>query len=360
MKEDFLKYKIDNMTTKEKIGQMIMFDYRNVLEMNNDLENIMTKYTPGGFILFKSNIANFNQTQRFLSDIKSVGSIKTMIAVDEEGGKVQRLDERVNFPKYPSMALIGQTENEMLAFNIGKNMGNNLKSIGIDMNMAPVLDIFSNPKNNVVSNRAFGKNSDTVKKMAFSFADGLMEENIIPVGKHFPGHGDTTTDSHIDLPIINKDLNDLKSLELIPFVEAVRKNLPGIMVAHIAVPKITFDNTPSSLSKKMIYDLLRKDIGYNGLIITDSLKMKALSNYYSNEQIYLKCIKAGNDIMLMPKDIKKACNIIYENIDNGNITIERINESVYRILNVKFDYGFFSKEYEEYTNNHKLIRKKHK
>ena len=278
MKEEFLSYKLSNMTLSEKIGQMIMIDYRDTIEMNVDLEKILSKYGPGGFILFKSNIADYKQTQKLLLDIKSIGDIPAMISVDQEGGRVQRLDERVGFENYPPMAEIGKTLDERIAFELGVKMGGELKNIGVDMDMAPVLDVFSNPQNKVIANRAFGTNSDVVKKMALAYADGLSSKKIIPVGKHFPGHGDTAKDSHIDLPIINKDLEELKGLELIPFIEAVRKKLPGLMVAHIAVPKVTLSNTPSSLSKIMIGDLLRKDMGYDGLIMPDSLKMKALSN----------------------------------------------------------------------------------
>lgn len=353
MKEVFLNYMIENMSLSEKIGQMIMIDYRNTLEMNVDLEKILEKYNPGGFILFKSNIADFKQTQKFLKDIKSIGDIPAIISVDQEGGRVQRLDERVGFEKYPPMSEIGETLNEELAFSLGEKMGQELKSIGVDMDMAPVLDIFSNPQNRVIADRAFGKDATSVKKMAFAYADGLSNQKVIPVGKHFPGHGDTSKDSHIDLPIISKDLENLKSLELIPFIEAVRRKLPGLMVAHIAVPKITLDNIPSSLSKIMISDLLRNDLGYEGLIMPDSLKMKALSNYFTNEQIYLRCIDAGNDFLLMPQDINVALNIIYQGVDSGKISIDRINTSLYRILSTKFDYGFFCKEYEEFIRNNK-------
>lgn len=346
MKEEFLDYKLNNMTLSDKIGQMIMIDYRDVNEMNVELESVLTKYNPGGFILFKSNIANFEQTKKLLDDIKSVGNIQSMVSVDQEGGRVQRLDERVGFEKYPPMSEIGKTMDEGLAFDLGAKMGAELKSIGVDMDMAPVLDIFSNPENRVIADRAFGTNSDVVKKMAFAYADGLKSEDIIAVGKHFPGHGDTAKDSHIDLPIIDKDLDELKRLELIPFIEAVRKKLPGLMVAHIAVPKITQDVVPASLSKIMINDLLREDMEYNGLIMPDSLKMKALSNYFTNEDIYLRCIQAGNDFLLMPQDIKEAFEVIYRKVNEGLISEDRIDLSVYKILSTKFDYGFFDKEYQ--------------
>jgi len=348
VKEEFLTYKLKNMSLGDKIGQMIMIDYRDILEMNVELENILTKYNPGGFILFKSNIANFNQTQKLLNDIKSSTNIQTMISVDQEGGRVQRLDERVGFKKYLPMGEIGKTMDESLAFDLGIKMGAELKSIGVDMDMAPVLDIFSNPANRVIADRAFGTDSEIVKKMAFAYADGLKKEKIIPVGKHFPGHGDTVKDSHVDLPVIDKDLDKLKRLELIPFIEAVKQKLPGLMVAHIAVPKITQDAIPASLSKIMINDLLRNDMGYNGLIMPDSLKMKALSNYFTNEDIYLRCIQAGNDFLLMPQDIKEAYETIYRKVNEGIITEERIDQSVYKILLTKFDYGFFDKEYQDF------------
>lgn len=357
MEEEFLAYKLANMTIAEKIGQMIMIDYRDTLEMNTQLENILEKYQPGGFILFKSNVANYLQTAKLLADIKEVSNIKPMVSVDQEGGRVQRLDERVGFEKYPPMAEIGKTDDPDIAFKLGAKMGEELKNIGVDMDMAPILDIFSNPENKVIADRAFGTNAEAVKKMAFAYADGLASKKIIPVGKHFPGHGDTSKDSHIDLPVIEKDLEELKRLELVPFIEAVRKKLPGLMVAHIAVPKITKDNTPASISKIMINDLLRKDMGYDGLIMPDSLKMKALSNYFTNEDIYLRCIEAGNDFVLMPQDINEAFNTIYKGVDSGRIPLDKIDASVYRILKTKLAYGFFEKEYQEFmANNHNRAR----
>lgn len=348
MKEEFLLYKLKNMSLSEKIGQMIMIDYRDVTDMNVELENILSKYNPGGFILFKSNVANYEQTKRLLNDIKSVGDIKAVISVDQEGGRVQRLDERAGFDSYLPMSEIGKTMNEELAFNLGVKMGAELRSIGVDMDMAPVLDIFSNPENKVIADRAFGTSSDVVKKMAFAYADGLRKENIIAVGKHFPGHGDTVKDSHIDLPVIDKSLDELKRLELIPFIEAVRQKLPALVVAHIAVPKVTQDNLPASLSNIMINDLLRDDMGYNGLIMPDSLKMKALSNYFTNEDIYLRCVQAGNDFILMPQNINDAFEVIYRKVNDGVISESRIDMSVYKILSTKFDYGFFDKEYFDF------------
>lgn len=348
MKEEFLKYKLNNMTLSDKIGQLFMIDYRNTLEMNTSLEKVLEKYNPGGFIIFKSNISNYNQTKRLINDIKEICNIPIIISVDQEGGRVQRLNERLNIQKYPPMLEIGNTNNETISYELGIKMGNELKNIGIDMNMAPVLDIYSNPRNTVISNRSFGTTSTTVSKMALAYAEGLKESNIIAIGKHFPGHGDTLRDSHINLPTIDKNIEELNNLEFKPFKEAIKRNIPGLMVAHIAIPNITKDNTPASLSKIMINNILRNSLNYKGLVITDSLKMKALSNYYTNQEIYSKCIEADNDILLMPNNIEEAYKTIYNKIDKGLILNERIDKSVYRILNTKYDYGLFDKDFNQY------------
>ena len=351
MKEEFLNNKLNNMTLSEKIGQMIMIDYRNTLEMNTELENILNKYNVGGFILFKGNTANYEQTQKLLHSVKSVGDIPVITSVDQEGGMVQRLDKRVGFKEYPPMAEIGKTLDEGLAFEVGSSIGRELKDIGIDMDMAPVLDIHTNPNNRAIASRAFGKDSELVKKMASAYADGLASEGIMAVGKHFPGHGDTIVDSHIDLPVVEKDLNELNNLELIPFKEAIKRNIPGLMVGHLAVPKVSGNMEPASLSKEIVSDLLRNSLNYDGLILTDSLKMKALTNFFTDEDIYLKTIGAGNDIILMPNDVNLAYNTVYRAVNEGSISLDRINKSVYRILNIKFDLGFFDKEFQDFTKN---------
>lgn len=373
MKEEFLAYMLNNMTLAEKIGQMIMIDYRRTTEMTVELEEILTKYNPGGFILFAGNvesnkdsreqvIANYKKVQKFLSDIKSATNIKGIMSVDQEGGRVQRLGERVGFEQYPPMGKIGETENVELAFSLGRKMGSELKEIGIDMDMAPVLDIFSNPKNTAIGDRAFGKTPEIVTDMALSYADGLKKEGIIPIGKHFPGHGGTFKDSHVSLPFVDKTLKELKEFELKPFEAAVERKLSGIMVGHLAVPKVTDNNIPASLSEKMINGILRTDMGYDGLIMTDSLQMKGLKDKtvtntmdkpdnkspLTDEDICLRCVQAGNDIVLMPQNINEAFDTIRRNVDNGIISEDRIDTSVYRILSTKFDFGLLDREYNNY------------
>lgn len=359
MKFDFLMYKLNNMSLRDKIGQMIMFDYRDSILMNKELESILTTYNPGGFILFRSNIEDYKQTYQLLSDIKNATNTTGFIAVDQEGGRVQRLGARVGFPLYPPMAEVGKSDVKN-TFELGKKMGEELNGIGVNMDMAPILDIYSNLENRVIGDRAFGTDADTVIEHAFAYADGLIGTKIIPVGKHFPGHGDTFKDSHAELPVVEKSLEDLKKLELRPFKEAAERNLPGLMAAHIAVPNITGDNTPTSLSSKMINGVLRKDLGYKGIIMSDSLKMKALTKFYTNQEIYLKTIEAGHDILLMPSSVKEAFDVLYREVNEGRISIDRINNSVYKILSLKFDYGLLNEEYKGYLNSKKYIKIKRK
>ena len=292
---------------------------------------------------------NYNQTKKLLHDIKETGDIKLFIASDHEGGRVQKLS-RVGLTPIPPMGEVGKTMSEEDIFNLAKQVGAELKGIGVDMDMAPVLDVFSNPDNKVIGDRAFASDPVTVSKLAMAFAKGLKDEKIVSVSKHFPGHGNTSTDSHIDLPVVEKDLEALKCLELVPFVEAIRQNIPGIMIGHLAVPKITDDNLPASLSRIMISDLLKEDYKYKGLVMPDSLKMKALSNYFTESEIYLRCVNAGNDMLLMPQNINKAFETVYNAVNEGYITEDRIDDAVYRILSIKFDYGFFDKEYHEYIS----------
>lgn len=354
--EDFILYMLSNMSLKEKIGQMIYIDYRKpnikTTEMTAEFEEILSTFNPGGFILFTSNISNLDNTYTLINDIQSVSEIKMFIGVDQEGGRVQRLKENIGFPNTKALREISSKSE---VYTLGKKLGRNLKLLGINMDMAPVLDIFSNPLNIVIGDRAYGSTSNEVSYKALYFAKGLMEEGIIPTGKHFPGHGSTSVDSHIDMPTLYKTKEELYKLELIPFSDLINYGIPSIMVGHIMLPKI--DSYPSTLSGRIITDILRKEMGFNGIVITDSLKMKGLTNYYNEYDIYYRCIISGNDIMLMPKNIKSSIDTIYNAVNDGKISIERIDESVKRILSLKYKMGLLDKESVLYNKKRKIIRR---
>lgn len=352
-KESWIEEKMKSMSLEEKIGQMlIVYDYSQ--EVDDELLNKLNEIKPGGFILFRKNFANYEQTQKLISDINSTSEIPMFISIDQEGGRVQRLKELDDqtITLFPSMYELGNTNDENLADEVGKVMGEELRVFNINMNFAPVLDIYSNPSNTVIGDRSFGRTAETVSKMALSFSEGLKSTGIIPVYKHFPGHGNTFEDSHDTLPIINKTKEELMELELKPFIDAIDNGAEVIMVGHLAVPKITGDTTPASLSRKIVTDLLKKELGFEGIVITDALNMGALTSKYSEEEIYINAINAGVDLLLMPNFNKETINMLINAINNGTIKIEEIDDSVTKILSLKYDYLLKENTYTiEYLNS---------
>ncbi|HSQ89321.1 beta-N-acetylhexosaminidase [Romboutsia sp.] len=326
------------MTIDEKIGQMILAGF-NGTQTNQYTNTLINDFKVGGVILFTRNIESSQQLKKLTNDInKSNNNIPLFISVDEEGGRVSRLPDDVF--KFPKASEVGQINDENYAYENGKKLGNTLNEHGINMDHAPVIDIYSNPKNTVIGDRAFGTDENIVSKMGIATMKGLEDANVIPTVKHFPGHGDTEVDSHFGLPIVNKSLEELKSFEFIPFKKAIENNCDVIMVSHIILDKI--DNTnPSSLSKKIITDILRNDLGFNKVIMTDDMNMAAITNNMSVEKASTESIKAGSDIILIGNNVEIVKAVIEEiklAVDSNEISETRINESVYRILKLKEKY----------------------
>jgi len=332
------KDKIDDimsgMSLEEKIGQMLVVTF-NGTDMNDSLRSLMQDVKPGGIILMGDNYSTVSRTKKLISEFKSLSSVPLIVSTDQEGGRVQRMQKITDVkPTYiTDMYSLGNTKDETLAYQVGKVMALEMRTLGINVDNAPVLDVYSNPNNTVIGDRSFGSDVNLVSRMGLSLAKGLEDNGVIPTFKHFPGHGDTETDSHSALPIINKSYEELSNLELMPFKSVIANGAKIIMTAHIALPDITGDNTPASLSKKILTDILRDDLGYDGLIITDGLNMKSLTDNYSNEDVYLKAVDAGVDLLLMPKDPELAIKTIKDNFSE-----DRINESVRRILEFKYNY----------------------
>lgn len=335
--EDKVEKIMDDMTIEEKIGQMI-FAFYNKDVVDDELKDIITNTKIGGFVLFAKNFSTYEKTLSFIKEVKKYNSIPLFISIDQEGGKIQRLNELrdVSVSDIPYMYDLGSMNDKELSYNVGKVIAEELRVFGINMDFAPVLDIYSNSLNTVIGKRAFGSDYKTVTNNALSLAKGLEDNGIIPVYKHFPGHGDTIIDSHEDLPIITKSREELLNFELIPFKRAIDSGANIIMVGHLAVPSITKDNTPASLSKELISDFLKDELGYRGLVITDALNMKALTNYYSEDELCPIAVKAGVDLLLMPSSPKVCLTSVINEIQKGNISIDRINESVRKILKLKY------------------------
>lgn len=336
---DPIKKKLNNMTLDEKIGQMIIsgFDGTN---LNSEITTLMTELKVGGVILFKRNIESSQQLKKLTQDIKDLNKeISPFISIDEEGGRVSRIPKDTK--KFPTSMSIGESNDVEYAYKNGKELGNTLKDLGINMNHAPVLDIYSNPNNTVIGDRAFGTNEDIVSKMGIATMNGIADANIIPTVKHFPGHGDTDIDSHFGLPIVKKDLNELNKFEFIPFKKAIDEKCDAVMVSHIILEKID-PQYPSTLSKKVVTDILKKDLGFNGVVITDDINMGAITQNYSLKDACIKSIQAGVDILLIGNDVnitKKAIDEIKTAIESKIIDESRVNESVYKVLKLKEKYS---------------------
>ena len=332
---------LETLTLDEKIGQMLFISYEDSDTLNTNLTNILTTAQPGGFILFSENLKNYSKSLSFIKDIKEHSKIPIFLGIDEEGGKVDRLKNITGY-KYdliPDMASIGATNNEEEAYQVGTQLANILNDFGLNIDFAPVSDVLTEDTNKVIGTRSFGSDPYLVARMTRALAKGLSDNSIIPVYKHFPGHGSTTTDSHIDLPIINKTKEELLKTDLIPFKNAIANNAQIIMIGHLALPLITGDYTPASLSKTIVTDILKNELGYENVIISDALNMKALTKYYTTEEIYELAINAGIDILLMPENPINTVKTIKKLITENKITEEQINNSVLKILQLKEKYN---------------------
>ena len=335
---------MEKMSTEEKIAQLLMITCGVSSYNQAKLALDIREYQPGGFLLMPENIVSYTQLQQLIADMQADSKIPLLIAIDQEGGRVQKIRKLkgAKITVIPPMAKIGAKNDPQAAYEIGLTIGSELLPLGINMDLAPCADIVDNAKNKVIGDRSFGKEPQTVKANALSLAQGLRDSGIIPVFKHFPGHGSTSADSHVSLPVNKKTVSELAQWELVPFAEAINQGFSVIMTAHIALPAVNGDNTPATLSDKLINELLRKELGFSGVVISDALNMNALRKYYSTEEILINSLNAGVDILLMPGNTEKTIAIIKTAVEDGRVSMATIDASVKRILLLKYDYGLLA------------------
>ncbi len=337
---------VSGMSLEEKIGQMVIIGFKGYDADANTASLIEDKHI-GGIILFERNIENDKQLVDLNNQLKSLNKdnkLPLFISADHEGGRIARLPARAT--DFPSNLTIGKKNSSDLSYQVGQVLGSEMAAYGFNLDFAPVADIFSNPKNTVIGDRSFGKDPDTVSGLAVATMKGIKSQGVVPVVKHFPGHGDTAVDSHVDLPVSYKSMKQLKSFELLPFESAIDQGADMMMVAHIKLPEIDKTGLPASLSHAVITGLLRDDLGFKGVVITDDLEMGAIAKHYGTGDAAVKAVEAGADMVLVCHTYEsqtEAIDAIAKAVKNGQISEERIDESVKHIVMLKQKYKLSDK-----------------
>ncbi len=337
---------LKDMSLEQKVGQMIMVAVPGT-GMNRDIGAIIRGYLPGGVILYGKNLTTLENNIRFIDEMQKASmesaGIPLFVSVDQEGGRVIRFVPGVT--QFPGTMAAGVCGDEELSYRWGRILGLQMRMTGVNMNLAPVLDVNNNPGNPVINTRSFGSDPGLVADMGAAYIEGIQESRCVAVGKHFPGHGDTDKDSHLTLPVIRYDMMRLSSVELVPFKKAIRAGVDGIMTAHIAYPAILGNDEPATVSKRILTGLLREEMGFGGLVITDDMEMHAISRRQDMGEAVISSVLAGADIVLISShegNIPAIFNAIKKAVVEKRISGERLNDAVRRILEVKIRYGIMT------------------
>jgi len=327
---------LTSLTLEEQIAQLLMIrTYSNKDERYyKKMDHLVTKYKLGGLCFFQGGpVMQAKLTNRY----QELAKTPLFIGMDAEWGLGMRLDSTFSFP---FQMTLGASNDDSLLYRMGKEIARQLQLLGVHMNFAPVVDINNNPDNPVINSRSFGEKREQVASKSSAYMKGLQDNGIIATAKHFPGHGDTDSDSHLTLPIIKHSKSRLDSIELYPFRKLIHNGLKAIMVAHLYIPALDSSaNTPTTLSSKVVNDLLKKELGFKGLVVTDALDMKGVTSHFKPGEIEVKAFQAGNDILLLPQDIALAIKGIMNAVESGIILEEQIKERCRKILTQKHESG---------------------
>ena len=349
---DPLVLQLESMTLEEKVGQLFMvtpgtlglpqikapmeaLSQEQLTQMENAIREIFAKYPVGGIVQFAADLYSPEQITAYNALLQKAAEIPLFLGIDEEGGTVARLANHSAFdlPQYQSAGAVGASGNPEDALKMGQTIGAYLGEYGFNMDFAPVADVNTNPNNPVIGNRSFSSDCNVAGQMAKAMAEGLEEQGIVPVFKHFPGHGDTAQDSHEEVAYSHKTLEELQACEFIPFSGLTENQC--VMVGHIALPEVTGDMTPATLSSEIVTGLLREKLGFRGLILTDSMVMEAITDNYSSAEASLLALEAGCQIILQPADFPSAFDGVQEAVEAGTFPEEQLNAVVLQILRFK-------------------------
>ncbi len=355
--EKWVDKTLKSLTLRQKIGQMINFrlsgEFSNIeSEKFKEFAEMVVKQGIGGFTVYRGNV---NSVALMTNELQKLSKIPLLFSADYERGL--RMQMPLTGTPFTTAMGVGATGNSNSAYNQGKIICEEMRAIGVQWQFAPVADLNNNPDNPVINIRSYGENPTKVGEMVSAFSQGTQAANCLSTLKHFPGHGDTATDSHIGLGVINVDKTRLDALELVPFKTAINKGADSVMTAHLAVPKLTGNEIPATLNPQISTDLLRKELGFDGIIVTDAMEMGAIEKNYSREKSVVMAVQAGADVVLLPLSVSGAIDSIESAVKKGDLTEERINLSVRKILHAKYKLGLVNNRLVDIANIARIVER---
>jgi len=334
---------LSRMTVEQKVGQLLMITVSDpttgleLASLDSRFRSLFRTLQPGGVILFGGNLDTVPQSIRLINALQEMSRVRLFVATDEEGGTVSRLNASGHIPAtpIPSAQVIGETQDPQLAYETGRVIGEEMGALGFNMDLAPVADVLTNPRNVVIGTRSFGTQAQLVARMVAEEVRGLQSVGICAVLKHFPGHGGTANDTHISTVVDPEPFSTMKRIALVPFERGIDAGASAILIAHVEYPDVTGSRTPASLSPAIVNHLLRRELGFNGVIMTDAMNMAAITKFAPPDEAAVDAIRAGCDIVLMPQDVPAVYRALLAAVRDGSIPERRLDESVRRILALK-------------------------
>lgn len=341
-KEATVEEMLAKMTLREKVYQMFVVfpsavtGVPVVTAAGETTKKALEQYPVGGFIYDKTNMVSKEQVKTMLANVQTYSRIPLILTCDEEGGRVNRLMQTVGTTRVDAM-LSYKDQGESVAEDNARTIATDLVSCGFNMDLAPVADVWSNPDNKVIGDRAYSDDFNQAAELVSAAVKGFKEGGVACTLKHFPGHGDTSADSHYGSVYVYKSLDELRSHELVPFQAGIDAGADAVMIGHLIIADV--DSEPALFSYQLVTQLLRQEMGFEGVVITDSLQMQAMTDHYGSGEIAVKAVKAGVDVLLCPEDLEEAADALIRAVESGEISQERIDESVRRILTLKKECG---------------------
>lgn len=349
----------EGLSLEERVGQLFMVnleqldtrkgDYYEFKKCTKTMKATLQEIPVGGVILFSRNIAKIKQTTKLISDLQESSRTSLFVAVDEEGGDVARVasNPKMKTTQFPPAEEIGKTQNGGDVYEMGRTIAREIRSLGFNVDFAPVADVRTSELNTEIGNRSFGDDPDRVAEMVSAFVQGCQERGVSATLKHFPGQGASDGDTHQENVDIDRSIAKLRKTDFVPFQAGIKSGADFVMVSHISVSRVTETREPASLSELVMGTILRDELGFRGIIVTDALDMSSITDNYTAAEAAYQSFKAGTDLILMPANLQEAYQELLGRVQDGSISEDRLQESVVRILSAKFKRGILTKEEAE-------------